>query len=205
MVKVAVRDIVRNTDKALDAPVKNLFKVLTPEASHGKEIKVMMGSADGPVWAVVGIFGKQGKLLLADKVHLEGKRGEDGSLVTLSYPFKDSYPNLLSFQIFYFKDSSFNSFSHSFECESPALSLPLSFTSFTDKAVPSSECSISLKTLPGVECLAAVFDKSTETIRGNVWDKVSLWSFGSTEVSIDASPGSKGRNEETITDRKSVV
>lgn len=193
--------VVRNTDKALDAPVKNLFKVLTPEASHGKEIKVMMGSADGPVWAVVGIFGKQGKLLLADKVHLEGKRGEDGSLVTLSYPFKDSYPNLLSFQIFYFKDSSYKSFSHSFECESPELSLPLSFTSFTDKAVPSSECSISLKTLPGVECLAAVFDKSTETIRGNVWDKVSLWSFGSTEVSIDASPGTKGRNEETISFR----
>ena len=50
--------------------------------------------------------------------------------------------------------------------------LPLEFVRFEDLSAPGASCSVMLKTRPGSEVLASVFDVSTEQIRRNYWPKI---------------------------------
>ena len=50
--------------------------------------------------------------------------------------------------------------------------LPLEFVRFEDLSAPGALCSVLLKTSPGSEVLASVFDVSTEKIQKNCWPKI---------------------------------
>ena len=82
----------------------------------------------------------------------------------------------------YFRDGTCSSFDKEFKRERSTLELPLEFSTFTDKALPGKEYSLTLKSAPGVEAVAAVFDKSSESISPNEWPTVRLSEFGAEMV-----------------------
>ena len=187
-----------DSDTALEANVRNVFK-LTDGCADGKvrsgeDIGVMFGAGEGPVWAVVELFGDKRQLLEHRIVCLDGKVGESGSLTTISYNYKENYPDAVRLNVFYFRDGDKVTFSREFRREKEKVELPLSFNSFTDKALPGTEYSLTLNSRPGVEAVAAVFDKSSETIAANDWSVIRPVEIGAEEVYVSASSGNvRGR------------
>ncbi len=187
--------ILRVDDSAtvLDAKVKNVFKLVGDCSdgilNTGEDIKVQFGVGEGPVWAVVELFGDKRQLLEHKMIHLDGKAGESGSLTEIVYNYKVEYPDAVRLMVFYFRDGRRCLFNQEFRRERKTLDLPLAFTSFTDKALPGTEYSLTLKTLPGVEAVVTVFDKSSEVISANDWANVRLAWAGAEDVFISCSTG----------------
>lgn len=183
--------LVRENDKVLNAPVKNLAVPVTTEVREGESAELLFGASDGaPVWALAEVFDDKSGLLETRMVRLSGARGGDGSLERLSFDYKKEYPDAIRVQIFYFKDSKSMSCDFEYHRVYAVRKLPLSFSSFEDKTWPASSYTFTVKTLPGVECLAAVYDKSSETIRRNYWRTFELPRPGTRVVYVNACPGS---------------
>ena len=177
----------------LDAKVKNIFKLVGGCSdgilNTGEDIKVQFGVGEGPVWAVVELFGDKRQLLEHKMIHLDGNAGEPGSLTEIVYNYKEEYPDAVRLVVFYFRDGRRCLFNQGFRRERKTLDLPLAFTSFTDKALPGTEYSLTLKTIPCVEAVATVFDKSSEVISANDWANVRLAWAGAEDVFISCSTG----------------
>lgn len=184
---------VDDTAVTLDAKVRNFFKPVGDCADgwlrSGEEIKVQFGAGEGPVWAVVELFGDKHQLLEHKIVYLDGKVGETGSVTFLTYNYKEDYPDAVRLMVRYFRDGTCSSFDKEFKRERSTLELPLEFSTFTDKALPGKEYSLTLKSAPGVEAVAAVFDKSSESISPNEWPTVRLSEFGAEMVYVTSSLG----------------
>lgn len=184
---------VNDTAVTLDAKVRNFFKPVGDCADgwlrSGEEIKVQFGAGEGPVWAVVELFGDKRQLLEHKIVYLDGKVGETGSVTFLTYNYKEDYLDAVRLMVRYFRDGTCSSFDKEFKRERSTLELPLEFSTFTDKALPGKEYSLTLKSAPGVEAVAAVFDKSSESISPNEWPTVRLSEFGAEMVYVTSSLG----------------
>lgn len=184
---------VDDTAVTLAAKVRNFFKPVGDCADgwlrSGEEIKVQFGAGEGPVWAVVELFGDKRQLLEHKIVYLDGKVGETGSVTFLTYNYKEDYPDAVRLMVRYFRDGTCSSFDKEFKRERSTLELPLEFSTFTDKALPGKEYSLTLKSAPGVEAVAAVFDKSSESISPNEWPTVRLSEFGAEMVYVTSSLG----------------
>lgn len=150
---------------AIDAPVDCLFDRIDKNGRIG----LRLGSATGDVWAVVDVFDDKRHLLESRCVHIDGRRGEDGSLEDICFDYRDEWPDAVRLNVFYFKHSSEKSWECTFYRTEEVEDLPLSFSSFTDKAFPGQHCEISVQTDSVTECLAAVFDKSIDNIARNDW------------------------------------
>ena len=188
---------VGDTDKVLEAGIESFFKLAGPCAggtlNDGEDISVQIGAGDGPVWAVVELFGDRKQLLDRKLLYLEGKAGKPGSLETVSFEYKKEYPDAVLFQVFYFRKETHFTFIREFRREKDVLDLPLSFSSFQDKALPGKEYSFVLQSEPGTEILAAVFDKSSENIAPNRWPVVRLMDIGADNVYYEVQDGSIDR------------
>ena len=172
--------------KVLDAPVRRLFLTGPEDVPMGEKIRLTMGTADGAEYAVVTLFGKARKVLETRKVILKGVRAKEGSLTTLEFDYKPEYPDAVRLQVFYFKRGEAITFDKEYSRTRTRLALPLKFESFTDKAFPGTSYTFTLKTDPGVEALAAVYDKSIDAIAGNWWPVVTLREFSVPYVSIES-------------------
>lgn len=183
--------LVREGDNVLDAPVRNLAVPVNTEVREGGRAELLFGASDGaPVWALAEVFDGKSGLLETRMVRLSGVSGGDGSLMRLSFDYKKEYPDAIRVQIFYFKDSKSVSCDFEYHRVYSERELPLSFSSFEDRTWPASSYTFTVKTLPGVECLAAVYDKSSETIRRNYWRTFGLPRPGTRVVYVNACPGS---------------
>lgn len=171
--KTCVCDLVKTADgdKSLDTRYENFFKVL-----HSDDIRLQFGASAGPVWAVVQLFGDKGVCLESETVYLAGTAGEKGSLVTLGYEYKDTYPDVVRLHVVYFRNGKSYSYGHDFERKGEDMLLPLVFSRFTDTAFPGGTCYYEIRTLPGAECAVSVFDVTTETVRPNMWHRVLPYS-----------------------------
>ena len=172
--------------KVLDAPVRRLFLTGPEDVPLGEKIRLTMGTADGAEYAVVTLFGKARKVLETKKVVLKGVRAKEGSLTTLEFDYKPEYPDAVRLQVFYFKRGESITFDKEYSRTRTRLALPLKFESFTDKAFPGTSYTFTLKTDPGVEALAAVYDKSIDAIAGNWWPVVTLREFSVPYVNIES-------------------
>ncbi len=172
--------------KVLDAPVRRLFLTGPEDVPLGEKIRLTMGTADGAEYAVVTLFGKARKVLETKKVVLKGVRAKEGSLTTLEFDYKPEYPDAVRLQVFYFKRGEAITFDKEYSRTRTRLALPLKFESFTDKAFPGTSYTFTLKTDPGVEALAAVYDKSIDAIAGNWWPVVTLREFSVPYVNIES-------------------
>lgn len=159
-------DVIRlkEDDKVLGASVENVIRVLP-----GDVPAVQFGAGNGPVWALFELFGDEGQLLDREMVYLDGDPGREGSLTTRTYDYKDSYPEGIRLNIFYFHRGRDWFWTREWRRPEKLSDVPLEITRFTDDALPSSRCMVSLKTSADVEVLASVFDASTEKIMQNRW------------------------------------
>lgn len=187
---------VGDDDDILQADVESFFKLVDPcsdgSLKDGEDIQVKMGAGQGPVWAVVTLFGDMRQPLSRKLVHLDGKAGEKGSITDIVFDYKSEYPDALYLMVFYFRNGSHYTFTREFRREKEELALPLEFSSFEDKALPGKEYSIIIKSLAGAEALAAVFDKSSETIAPNRWNTVRLTDRGAQGVYCQVQDGGIG-------------
>ena len=185
--------LVRPEDKAIDAPVAELIAAGESDIRDGGNMEIIVGNADGtPLWALVDIFGENGKRLAGKAVALDGKRAGNGSLSRFGFEYCDNYPDAVRVQVFFFRGGKQTSFSHEFRRQVTSRELPLGWTSFEDKTGPATLTRISLRTSPGTEVLAAVFDKSSETIASNIWREFRLSEFHVPELYVQAACGCWG-------------
>ena len=172
--------------KTLDAPIRRLFLTGPEDVPMGEKIRLSMGTADGAEYAIVTLFGKGREVLDTKKVVLKGVRGQEGSLTTVEFDYKPEYPDAVRLQVFYFKRGDDITFDKEYSRTRTRLALPLKFERFVDAAFPGTSYTFTLKTDPGVEALAAVYDKSIDAIAGNQWSVVHLRQFSVPYVSVDA-------------------
>ena len=185
--------LVRPGDKMIDAPVAEVVAAGDSEVDAGDKIDVLFGNADGaPLWAFADIFGENGRRLGGQAVVLDGLRSGTGSLSRLSFEYKAEYPDAVRLQVFFFRGGKMTSFSQEYRRKAGSRDLPVEWTSFEDRTGPASVTRISLRTSPGTEVLAAVFDKSSETIASNYWGEFRLEEFHIPEVFTQSICGTWG-------------
>lgn len=152
---------------SVQADVENVF---IPRPDKG--ISFDFAASRGPVWAVVSLYGNDGECLHQGALHLDGKRGEVGSLTRFELPFEDSYPDTVVLRAFYFRNGRLYQWSNEYERPVEKESFLLEWSSFEEKGVPGTEYTFTIKGAPQSEVAVSVFDKSTETVHSNPWSVV---------------------------------
>ena len=175
--------------KTIDAPVDYMFRSGNTSLENGENIKVQMASAAAPLWAVAELFGDGGTLLESRMVYLNGERGKEGSAEVLSFPYKSEYPDAVRVSIVFFRDGRYRSFQREYRRIRHNFDLPLSFSSFQDKAFPGREYTLSLKSVPDAEAVMTIYDKSVDRIASTWWDMVSMREFSVPYISFNAAAG----------------
>jgi len=176
---------VKDGDTALNADVRNLFKASDKDG----KVTVQLGSTEGPVWAVVELYGTGNIVLGSRMIYLQGRKGIDGSLETVRFDWPGTAPDVVRVNIVYFKDYRQYSFSRQFDRSEKRLMLPLSFTRFLDKTAPGTAYSFEIGTKPEVECVAAIFDKASERMMANNWSRIVMYGTAGPAVSIRSTTG----------------
>lgn len=183
--------LVNDSMTVLDAPVKDFIMPFAQQVTEGENASIWLGMADdAPVWAIAEIFGEKANVLDIKFVQLSGMRGKAGSLVKLEFPYKKEYPDAVLAKVFYFRNGDSVSYSYEFHKVRKSDILPLEFSAFEDRTLPDTEYTFSVKTAPETECLAAVFDKSSELIEPNHWPVYSPVEYNVCTISYNTSPGS---------------
>lgn len=175
--------------KTLDAPLSHYFRAVDTEIDDGAKMEIQFATADGPIWAVLELFGASRQLLRQELIHLEGKRAEPGSLASIYLEYDDSYPDAVYCQLFYFKKSESRTFNCQFNRVKHELDLPLRWLRFEDRTFPGTRYQFELETDTDVEILAGIYDKSTDEIEANIWNKVKLTQFRVPSVYISSVAG----------------
>ena len=152
-------------------------------------IEAVIGSADGDAWAIATVYGKDSEVLQTSRF-----TAKDGKLMDIGLDYKESWPDAVRLQVFYFLHGKAISYERQYRRSSTKLALPLSFSSFTDKAYPGREYTFTLKTEPGVEALAAAWDKSMDAIARNFWSIVNQSDYSVPQVYVHSACGSVGGN-----------
>ena len=150
-------------DVSVPEAVENVFRVVSDD-----DITLQIGAGDGPVWAVVELFGRTRDLLRSEVLHIE-----KGHFKTISYVYEDAYPGAVEMKVLYFRNSESYEFSHIWRRPTASAVVPLNFARFTDKSLPGSLCSVSLHTAADVEAVASVYDVATEQISDNPWRRIN--------------------------------
>ena len=174
--------------KALNMPGVRSFFLESP----AEGLSLQMGATCGPVWAVAELYGDGNRPLDRKMVYLGGQTGREGSLETVSFEHRQGYPGQLAVKVFYFRDKRSFSYTREFDFMDEDAGLPLEFTRFLDTTSPSKAYSFIIRTEPGVECAATIFDASTETLMENVWYDVLPWSEPAGNVSYSSICGVNG-------------
>ena len=174
-----------DTDTALDLDVHSFFK----EIADDEGIALQVGTTDGPAWVVVELYGDGNRLLDKRIEKLAGVRGCDGSLRIIRFARKSDYPETLTLKVFWFRNERSHAYSVSTYQPKAVAQLPLSFSRFLDTTAPHHDYSFTLRTAAGTEVAATIFDKSTETIRPNVWYAVTPTRRSLPDVSYETSIG----------------
>ena len=180
--------------KALNVPGVRSFFLESP----AEGLSLQMGATCGPVWAVAELYGEGNRPLDRKMVYLGGQTGREGSLETVSFEHRQGYPGQLAVKVFYFRDKRSFSYTREFDFIDEAARLPLEFTRFLDTTSPSKTYSFIIRTEPGVECAATIFDASTESLMENVWYDVRPWREPAGNVSYSSICGVNGTTPDII-------
>ena len=177
------------TDAVIEKGVGWFFRKLDDGS-----VSALAGAGDGRQWYVIEIFDSYGHLLKSDIAGLEGMAGEEGSVTRLEYGYSPDWTNEVTMNIFGFKNGGSRSQTFRFRRPVPVRTrdLPLEFTRFVDRSLPGTTARFTLRTMPDVECLVSVFDKSTERIRKNVWTSLYRPYFNARYVYIYSESGYDG-------------
>ena len=174
-----------------DKDVSRAFFAREKEVETGGSMTFGYAAGKKPLYVVATVFGKD-RTVLDNKV-LVFKAGTCG---TVDFTYRESYPDAVRLQVFLFADGTSETFDREFHRKRRTLDLPLSFVSFTDKALPSTRYTVTMKADRDVEAVASVYDKSIDAIARNVWRGVSLRDFSVTYVNVSATCGTVGQRQD---------
>ena len=148
----------------IDVPeiVENIFHVMSED-----RMALHVGAGAGPVWAVVELFGNEKQLLRSEIVYVE-----KGGMKTIDYEYLAEYPDGVVMNVMYFRKGECYRYSHIWRRPVIRHEVPLELTRFMDETLPGTACTISFRTLPGVEAVASVYDVATDRIYSNPWRTV---------------------------------
>ncbi len=132
-------------------------------------IGFQFGTAEEERWFVVEAYGSDLEVLHSETFCL-GKAHKTVQVFDTEY--MTDYTDAVLVNIFSFKDSAARNQSFLYERPKVEYVFPLSFFSFTDKALPHSEYTMILQTGLEAEAVVSIFDKASETIRRNYWSSV---------------------------------
>ena len=177
---------------AIPAAVTRLVMYGDAELETGETLRMCIGSTSAPLWVVAELFGEHYELLARKLVKVDGGVGQRGSLVSVEFEYKASYPDAVELQLFAFRDGGSYRERGAFHRRRHTLDLPLAFEGFEDRTRPAGEYRFTLRTDPGVEALVAVFDKAIDAIQRNDWRGVSLRDFTVSAPSIRSQCGLVG-------------
>jgi len=170
----------RSSETVLPDGVKRFFEA-GPLTVDGGPVSVRMASGEGPAWIVATLYGED-RTVLASRTFQFGQ----GSIGEISFDYAAAYPDAVRMQVFYFISGEAVSYERQYRRAKDRLSLPLRFTRFHDSAYPGTQYTFSLETDPGVEVLAAAWDKSLDAIASNYWPTVSLWDYSVPSVIVSS-------------------
>jgi len=166
---------VSDSDKVFNSEMETCLRYI-----EDGNVTVQFMAGMGDVWACVEIFSNDGALLRAEMVHLDGKRGGEGSVKMLSYAFQSTWGDSATLKVFYFRNGTSHSYEHTYTRKSIAdSSIPLSISRFYDTTAPATKYVIGLRTVADAEAAVSIFDKSTETIMANRWADRLYWPHSS--------------------------
>lgn len=164
-------------------------------AKDGSDIAIKAVAGKKVTWAAVELYGT-GDKLLERKVIRFAPQGEDYATAEVRYPYLDSYPQTLYLQIVYFQNKHTYTYSVHRSRENHAQDMPLSFERFLDTTSPGAHYTFTIKTGPGAEVAATIFDKSTERFMPNNWVSVESDPWPVPYISYNNYPGvDEGRHE----------
>lgn len=173
---------VADDDTRIDSSFENLFRVVGED-----EVALQFGAGNGPVWAVVELFGDKGQLLKSEIIRLEA-----GQMKIIRYGYKAEYPEGVRLNVLYFRNSQCYTYNRVWRRPVPSNRIPIEVLRFEDYALPKTACSVQLRVPKGCEVLASVFDASTERIRQNKWSEVSPYIRSVASVNYNNSAGMDG-------------
>ena len=173
----------RPEDQELTPLVKQMFVSGPTEVADGI-VRARLGATYGPAWVVATLIGDNKEVLGTQLLTLA--KGQPG---TVRFNYEESYPDAVRLQLFYFMDGEAASHERLFRRSRTKVYMPLSFNRFTSSAYPHTEYTFTLKTLPGVEALAAAWDKSLDAIAANPWPVVNMRDFSVPSIDVSSACG----------------
>ena len=177
-------------DRALADGIRRVWIAGPEEVASGKEITARIGSAEGDAWTIVTLYGENRQVLVTQTV-----RVKDGTLENIRLSYKDSYPDAVRLQVFYFLHNKSFEYDREYRRAKDKYALPLQFTRFVNKAYPGAKYSFTVKTAPGAEVLVGAWDKSMDAVLANDWRLVDRRDYSVDHVDISAASGHVGSSD----------
>lgn len=168
-----------------EKPVEYFFE---PVDENGRGIALRTVAGRKPVWAVVELYGTGGEILDRRMVTMKPEGDAPASSV-IRYDYLGKYPDVLTLNVLYFQNSNSYQYSHTVRRPDDSWKIPVKFSRFLDTTLPGATYTFSVSAAPGTECVASVFDKSTETIMGNVWTAIEPGLMPATSLNYSCSSG----------------
>ena len=178
-------------NKALCKEIRRVFVSGPRTVAASEKITARVGTGEGDAYGVVTLYGENRQVLVHQIFHVK-----DGTLDNLSFAYKDSYPDAVKLQVFYFIHGEAVSYTREYRRAKDKYTLPLSFTRFQDKAYPDVEYGFSVKTAADAEVLVAAWDKSMDAIAVNDWPLVNMRDFSVENVYVSSACGVVGRGRD---------
>ena len=167
-------------DTALEAPIDCYLEKRPCETG----IKARFGGSKGDIWAIAELWGTDAAgvtvRFATQRIHINGTPGAEGSLQEILFPRNENWSENLILTVLWFKDRRMHTQRLEYIVEKEEI--PLEFTRFTDAVHPGAEATFTLRTKPGTEGVATVFDKAMNTLRSNYWP--ALGAGSRTNVSV---------------------
>ncbi|MCQ2148311.1 MAG: MG2 domain-containing protein, partial [Bacteroidales bacterium] len=149
-----------------------------------------IGTTNGDIWSVVSVVSSDGKILKDDAIHIEGKRGEKGSIIDVKYDAESSWSESIQVNLCWFKNHSFQSWNKTFDVPKKEDPFKVEFSSFTDRTTPSKTTEFTLKVPTGSETAVSVYDKALETISRLRWWSIDKGSVQMVPLQVGSTCGS---------------
>ena len=151
--------------------------------SSSDERAILAGTTLGRARIVAELFNDRAELIESQLVSIEGRKGEEGSLGKIA--FKSDTQGRCYARLLFFRDGKDYSYSCIFDArETKNPPLKLEFTRFEDRTRPSTRYSFQLRTQPGAECAASIFDIASENFMDNRWHRIESRQAGMLLVSF---------------------
>ena len=166
-----------SVQKKPEEPKEYFFKTLSTDDTLA--IRAVAGSQR--TWMVVSLYGT-GNVLLDRRLVEFAPQGDSPAETTVSYEYKDSYPDAITLDLLYFQNGNYYSRSAVARRPDNRYEMPLKVTRFRDETLPGSTYTFMFSGIPGMEVAASIFDKSTENVSSNNWSIIRAAQIPSAHV-----------------------